>query len=188
MIVTSSGCTTTPVVTSNVITMSVTTLAQPIVSLNTNILSVTNTDAAAMYTWQVLANTIWNNVMPSATGTSYTITQPGEYRVKAEKAVCTLYSASLVSGRTNTLDSTLYYIYLNPNPARGLVTVYRIEPSQKWQSIEVINLQGGTMLPSRDCRGLRTVSINVGTLAPGIYFMRLTNDKGKKLSYRFIKV
>jgi len=187
VIVTSSGCTTTPVITSNVITMSLTTLAQPIVSLNTNVLTVTNADAAAVYTWQVLASTIWNNVIPTATGGTYTITQPGEYRVKAEKAECTLYSASLVSARANTFDSTLYYIYLSPNPARGVITVSKIVPSQNWQSIEVINLQGATVLPSIDIRGLRTVSINVLTLAPGIYFIRLTNDTGKKLTYRFIK-
>ena len=187
VIVTSSGCTTTSVVTSNVITMSVSTLAQPIVSINTNVLTVTNADAAAVYTWQVLASTIWNNVIPTATGGTYTITQPGEYRVKAEKAECTLYSASLVSARANTFDSTLYYIYLSPNPTQGVITVSKIVPSQNWQSIEVINLQGAAVLPSIDIRGLRTVSINVLTLAPGIYFIRLTNDTGKKLTYRFIK-
>ena len=162
-------------------------MAQPLVTLNTNVLNVTNADASVVYTWQVLNNTIWGNITPTATGNTYTIIQPGEYRVKAEKAVCTLYSASLVSNRTNAFDSTLYYIYLNPNPARRVVTVSKIVPSQNWQSIEVINLQGAIVLPSIDIRGLRTVSINVSILAPGIYFIRLTNDKGKKLSYRFIK-
>ena len=187
VIVTSNGCTTTPVVTSNIITISVTTLVQPILSLNTNVLTITNTDAAAMYTWQVLANTIWNNIMPSATGTTYTITQPGQYRVKAEKAACSLYSSSLVSARSNALDSSLYYIYISPNPARGVITVNKIVPSQKWQSAEVINLQGATMLPSVNIKGLRSVPINVSLLAPGLYFIRLTNDEGKKLTYRFIK-
>ena len=187
VIVTSNGCTTTPVVTSNIITISVTTLVQPILSLNTNILTVINTDAAAIYRWQVLANSIWNNILPSATGSTYTITQPGEYRVKAEKAACSLYSSSLVSARSNALDSSLYYIYLSPNPARGMITVNKIVPSQKWQSAEVINLQGATMLPSVNIKGLRSVPINVSLLAPGLYFIRLTNDEGKKLTYRFIK-
>lgn len=187
VIITSSGCTSTPVVTSNVITMNVTTLAQPIVNLNTNVLTVTNADAAAIYTWQVLTNTIWSNVTPTATGITYTATQAGEYRVKAEKGVCTLYSASQVSARTNTLDSTLIYIYLNPNPTKGLITVSRIEPSQKWQSLEVINLQGMIVLPSINIRGLSSVPINAGSLPPGIYFIRLTKDDGRILSYRFIK-
>ncbi len=187
VIVTSNGCTTTPTVTSNIITMSVRALAQPLVSLNANVLTVTNADAAAVYTWQVLTNTIWGNVTPSATGITYTITQPGEYRVKAEKAACTLYSASQVSARTNSLDSTLYYIYLNPNPARGLVTVYKIVPSQKWTSLDIMSLQGQRVLPTKDIRGLRTVPISVGTLAPGLYFVRLTNEDGRKLSYKFIK-
>lgn len=187
VIVTSSGCTTMPVVMSNIITVNVTTLAEPIVNLITNVLAVTNPDASATYTWQILTNTSWNNVIPTATGSNYTIAQPGEYRVKAEKAMCTLYSASLVSARANAFDSTLYYIYLSPNPARGLITVSKIVPSQNWQSIEVINLQGSKVLPSIDIRGLRTVSINVSTLAPGIYFIRLTNDTGKKLTYRFVK-
>lgn len=187
VMVTTSGCTTMPVVTSNIITMNVTTLAQPLVSLNTNILTVTNADAAAVYTWQVVVNTVWSNVTPTATGITYTATQPGEYRVKAEKGVCTLYSASQVSARTNTLDSTLIYIYLNPNPTKGLITVNRIEPSQKWQWLEVINLQGMVVLPSINIRGLSSVPINAGSLAPGLYFVRLTKDDGRILSYKFIK-
>jgi hypothetical protein len=187
VIVTSNGCTTAPVVTSNTITINVTALAQPLVTLNTNVLTVTNADAAAVYTWQVLTNTIWGSVTPSATGINYTIIQPGEYRVKAEKAACTLYSASQVSSRTNTLDSTLYYIYLNPNPAKGLITVYKIVPSQNWTSLEVISLQGQRVLPSKDIRGFRTVPINVGNLAPGLYFVRLTNEDGRKISYKFVK-
>jgi N-acetylneuraminic acid mutarotase len=187
VIVTSNGCTTTPVVTSNTITINVTALAQPLVTLNTNVLTVINADAAAVYTWQILTNTVWGNVTPTASGTNYTITQPGEYRVKAEKAACSLYSASQVSPRTNTLDSTLYYIYLNPNPAKGLITVYKIVLSQNWISLDVINLQGQRVLPSKDIRGLRTVPINVGNLASGLYFVRLTNEDGRKLSYKFVK-
>ena len=185
--VTSSGCTTTPIVTSNIITMNVTTLTQPIVSLNTNILSVTNADAAAAYTWQVLSNTVWINVTPTVTGLTYTVTQPGEYRVKAEKGLCVLYSATQVSARSNTLDSTLIYIYLHPNPTRGLITVYKIEPSQKWQSLEVINVQGMIILPSVNIRGLRSVPINVSNFAPSLYFVRLTKDDGRVITFKFIK-
>lgn len=188
VMVTISGCTNSPVVTSNVITMNVATLSHPVVNLNTNILSVTNADANAIYTWQVLTNTVWGDVIPTATGITYTIPQAGEYRVKAEKLACTSYSGSQISTRINTFDSTLLYISLNPNPTRGLITVSKIVPSQKWQSLDVINFEGRIVLPSKNISGLRSVPVSVNNLSPGLYFIRLTNDDGRKISYRFIKL
>jgi hypothetical protein len=187
VIVTTNGCTTIPTATSNILTMTVTTLTQPIVSLNTNVLTVTNPEASVNYTWQVLNNSLWNNINPLATGISYTASQTGEYRVKAEKNPCTIYSASQVSARTNTLDSTLLYIYLNPNPARNLITIYRIEPSQNWDYVEVLNLSGQIMTSPLNIRNLRTRSIDVSKYLAGIYFVRFTNVDGRKISYRFIK-
>ena len=141
----------------------------------------------ATYTWQLLTNNQWNNVIPTATGITYTSTQAGEYRVKAEKGACTLFSSSQVAARANNFDSTLLYIYLNPNPTRGLITIYKIVPSQNWQSLNVINAQGASVMPTINIKGLRNVTFNTANLAPGLYFARLTNENGKKITYKFIK-
>ncbi len=187
VIVTSNGCTATPVVTSNVITLSVTTLAQPVVNLNGNVLTVTNPDAAALYTWQQLTGTVWNNIIPTASGLTFTVTQPGDYRVKAVIGSCIVYSAGTSAARNNVTDSSLFYIYLNPNPTRGLITVYKLELWQKWQSLDVLDMQGQIMLPSLNIKGLHSVSVHTERLVTGVYIIRLTDADGKRRSYRFIK-
>ena len=182
-----TGCSTSTIVTSNVLSINVASLAPPVVTMNNNVLSVSNIDNGAVYIWQVLNNAIWSNIVPAATGPSFTTVQSGEYRVKAENSLCTTFSASVISNRNNVLDSSLYYINLSPNPATNLLTVNKIVPSQKWQSIDIINLQGARLLPSVNIKGLRSVTIDVSKLTAGIYFVRLTNEDDSKLTYRFLK-
>jgi photosystem II stability/assembly factor-like uncharacterized protein len=187
-IISQSACAPSGAVTSNIITVSVTSLAIPLISLNSGVFTVTNADGAAGYTWQVLSGSQWGNVTPAATGITYTPVVPGSYRVKGEKQLCTVYSTLQSSSfNSNAPDSSLIFIYLHPNPTRGLITVDRISIAQHWQTLEIINSEGQNVIPGQNIINRSSIDINTGRLPAGLYFIKLVRSDGRKKYLKFIK-
>ncbi len=182
-----SNCVTTPTATSNIITMTVDQLVTPLVSLSNREFTVTNPDAAAIYTWQIKINTAWGNVVPAATGITYTAPAGGEYRVKAVKGGCIVYSTSQVANRNlNTLNHP-FGIYLYPNPNNGILNIDSIRISQKWQTLDIIDAQGKFVL-TFDIKNRSSVSLDISMLKAGTYFAQLKKIDGVYYTVEFIKL
>jgi hypothetical protein len=183
----SSGCVTSPTATSNSIVVTVDQLATPLISLSNRLYFVTNPDAAATYAWQQKINNIWGDVIPAATGITYTAPAGGEYRVKAIKGACTAYSASQVTSRNvNTLNHP-FGIYLYPNPNNGILNIDSIRIAQKWETLDITDLAGRLVL-TFNINNQSSVSLNISMLKPGTYFAQLKKIDGVYYTVEFVKL
>ena len=182
-----SNCVTTPTATSNIITITVDQLATPLVSLSNRVFTVTNPDAAATYTWQVKINNVWGNVVPAATGITYTAPAGGEYRVKAVKGACTAYSSSQLTNRNvNTLNHP-FGIYLYPNPNNGILNIDSIRLAQKWQTLDIIDVEGKVLL-TFNIKNQTSVSLDISMLKAGAYFAQLKKIDGTYYTVEFVRL
>jgi len=183
-----ANCVINTTATSNIVTMNVQQLVIPLVSLNNKVFTVTNPDVAAVYTWQVLINNVWGDIIPSASGTTYTASTAGEYRVKATKGACTEFSVPAITSFTGRVASNnAFGIYLYPNPATSIVKLDSIKIAQKWETIEVINANGQHVLPVINIKNQTAVSINVSSLGNGTYFIQLRKKDGDFTTIKFVK-
>jgi len=170
---------------SNVITMSVQQLAAPIVSLSNSLFTVTNPDTSVTYTWQIFTNTVWSNIIPSATGIVYLAPSAGEYRVKAVKGPCTVYSASQI---TNNVLQTAKFIYLRPNPANQIIILDSLTLSKKYETVEITDMQAKRVLPLFNIKNQITVSIDISSLIGGTYLAIIRQKDGTYTVLKFIKL
>ena len=183
-----SGCSTIPTATSLPATITVATLADPIVVLTANVLTVTNPASGAVYTWQVKTGSVWADIVPAATGISYTSTAAGDYRVKATKGPCTKFSASQTTSLISGIeDPELIYLRVFPNPSRRVVTVDRIALIQHWQTLTIESPAGQTLIAPMDVRNRTSVSVDIRKLPVGFYFIKMFREDGKIWLMKFIK-
>ncbi len=169
---------------SDAVSISVQSLDEPVVTASGSLLTVTNPEISASYTWQVLNGVSWEDIVPTATGTAYTATSPAEYRVRAESGVCTTFSNSLLAGRP--ASSNEFGIYTYPNPTTGYLVLDELKLSDAWETIEIINTQGARLL-TRNIRNQTRVTLNVNALGNGVYNARLRKTDGGSTMIRFVK-
>ncbi|HMK04348.1 MAG TPA: T9SS type A sorting domain-containing protein [Ferruginibacter sp.] len=178
------ACVLNPTATSNTITMSAQQLATPLITLSNSVFTVTNPDVAANYSWQVFLNSNWINVIPAATGISFTSPGTGEYRVKADKGACTAYSASVVAGIVNP---TSHVIYLRPNPAHEFIRLDSIRLQKRYETVEITDMQGKRVLPLFNVRNRVTITIDISSLTNGPYMAIIRQYDGTFSAKKFIK-
>lgn len=173
--------------TSNLITITAQKLDTPNVSLNDKVLLLTNPDADATYTWQSYTNGTWSNVIPFATGTSYTVINSGQYRVMAVKGPCTAYSNSNTANFRSATTTNLYGIIVYPNPASKTIVLDSLKSSQHWASIDIVSAEGRPVLSKFNITNQNTVSINISGLINGIYFIKVKSLDDIVTAIKFIK-
>lgn len=171
-----------PAVASNEITVTIAQLETPVIALKNKKFIITNPDAGAAYTLQMLNGTHWADVTLFSNDTSSLIITDGMYRVKATKKECTRFSNELSSTIPLTSQTG---IILYPNPTRGNITVDSL--SGNWQTIEIFNLQGRRVLPVIDVRNQTFIIIHVENLSSGFYILKIINKDGEKKQLKFIK-
>jgi hypothetical protein len=182
----SISCVTTPIVTSNVIRMTVEHLVVPTISVADHLFTVTNPDVTVTYTWQKLTSAVWGNVVPMATGTSYTApTGDGEYRVKAVKGTCTQYS---VSQQTSLQSPTSHFVYLRPNPTTNFLRIDSIRLDKHYETVEIVDLAGSRMMPLVNAKNQISVTIDVSGLRPGSYLAIIRQRDGVGSVLKFEKL
>ncbi len=108
----------------------------------------------------------------------------GYYRVKSnEKSGETKYTAVVM---VNSSKETLISVY--PNPAKDNLQVQVSNPEMyKRVTILVRNAQGKTVIQQTAATVNGKVSINVSSLATGMYVISIINDKGESLMDKFVK-
>jgi len=201
-------CVNTATVSSNNITMVVTTITPTIlISGNTTVTvgsstvissSVTNAGNSFAYLWQdSTATHTWQNISGSNVSTLnfYTPLATGD------KLRCLLTGVSnCASGGnfviSNTLTFTINppggrlhgYVRYYPNPATTFITIDSINLRDGWKTVTIINATGARTGVVQNIAGLTKASINLEALLPGIYFAVLNNDEGGMLFFKFVKL
>ncbi|HZE84832.1 MAG TPA: FG-GAP-like repeat-containing protein [Puia sp.] len=166
-------------------------LVTPVISPNSNTITAANTDAGASYTWQLQAsNGNWNDIVPAATGTTYTTWLSGNYRVKGVEGPCTVYSnaqiltvTGIVPVAANSLGIGLY-----PNPTTGTLILDSLNLSDGWLTLKIMSTDGRQVMEPVPIGDQSRVSISVGQLENGLYFALLTRKRGIPAIIKFLKL
>jgi uncharacterized repeat protein (TIGR01451 family) len=145
------------------------------------ILNYLESDSASGYQWY------FNNVIiPGANSQSYVPPQNGNYSVViSDVNGCTASSTSYPFFPTSTeYISVENDVFIYPNPVTDELIVQ--SGTMKVESVEVIDVVGGKVLESLVTRTKNQVNVNVSTLAPGIYFVKVRGENGITVR-RFVK-
>ena len=184
VILTSSlGCAINANATSNVITVSIRQVGGPTITLKNGVFTVTSPDPTASYTWQKLINNIWTDLSPVATGITLITTSAGEYRAKTAKGNCIYYSNSIVADYAAVETG----ISLHPVPASRSITIDSIPLSQKWETIEITNVETKRVLPIFNIKSQTSISIDISTLSSGTYLAIFRKQDGTLTTIKFVK-
>ncbi|HEY0610759.1 MAG TPA: FG-GAP-like repeat-containing protein, partial [Chitinophaga sp.] len=184
-------CVIAPADTSNTIVMSVERLDKPAVAQSNLALSITNFDITVAYRWQQLDSaTVWVDVVPAETDTSYLALKKGSYRVRATKGICTAYSDQLtvlITGLEPVVNNTSG-IHLYPNPVVNSLTLDALKLSDKWETLDILGIGASQSLATYNISGRTKVTINVSRLNYGYYIAVLKRKNGPPAAIRFIKM
>lgn len=82
-----------------------------------------------------------------------------------------------------TFDINNLMVY--PNPAREIVTIQLTNATETLQKITIYDMVGKTIL-SLSANNTQQTSINVGSLAKGVYMIEVTTDTNLKQVRKFI--
>jgi hypothetical protein len=135
-------------------------------------LSVNNPDPNHSYQWQYSSNnSTWSDIS-GATGTTYTATQNGYYRVAVDSAGCVGYS-NVINITTLALRAAGQKVSVFPNPTVGLLTVQAPAPLQ---SVSLHTPEGRLLRVWKD-KGA-TLQLNLADLPQGLYLLRVETSSG----------
>jgi hypothetical protein len=167
-VTTNPVCALPTTISSNIITVHADSLAIPVISLAGNTLTVTNPDANATYIWQVQQSGIWNDIIPQVTGVSYTYTNPGIYRARAEKGACEEFSnAVITTGILETQPESNFILF--PNPANDFITI-KIPKANSKTTLKIYN-STMQLIKTLDFETGIDNKISTGNFTNGIYFI-----------------
>ena len=158
-------------------------LVIPIITLANGVLTVSNPDLTAVYTWQLQQAGVWNDIIPAVTGITYKPTIGGDYRAKGAKNACTVNSNSLTVSMPSNQGGGAY---LYPNPVKDVLTIDSLKLTEEWETLKITTMRG-TEIYSYDIRNVSKISIPVMNLNPGIYLAVLYRKDGSTFVLRFIK-
>ena len=154
------------------------------ISYDSNTYQLEATQANATYQWIDCNNN--NNPILGETGQSYVPQQSGNYAVEISMNNCNVISdcqvVTIVGIENNQLDNQ---IAIYPNPAKQFVTI-NLESSML-KSYEIFNLAGQKIDSQTFYTPQANNQLSVQNLTNGVYFIKLTNNKGQQGTLRFIK-
>ena len=158
-----NGCSAT-----DAVTVTVTTIPTPVVTITGNVLS---SNAVAGNQWYKDGQLI-----AGATARQYTATSNGNYSVRVTQGNCTSAFSNSINYTTTAINSPDLdqHIFTGPNPSTGILFI-----SYKGQNpghlITVMDMNGKRLL-SRNMAGA-TLSIDINNLAAGAYILQIRNNR-----------
>jgi len=185
-VITDPLCATNGATVTSTITIHTANLSVPTVQTTGNTMTVSNPDPNAIYVWQVETSGVWNDIVPTVTGLTYTPNVGGNYRVKAMIGGCEEYSSSQIVTSINQLhfDSS---IILSPVPAENYLNINFSNSTNKYQTIQLLTLTGDLITQIVLLNNINEIKIPVDRLSSGMYMIKMT-DIDKRSSYqKFIK-
>ncbi|MFT3911585.1 MAG: T9SS type A sorting domain-containing protein [Ferruginibacter sp.] len=158
------------------ITIDVMNVDVPLVVLSNTVLSVSNPQAGAVYTWQQLIGNSWTDV---GTGANYNGISGNEYRVKSSVGSCEAYSLKTI------IRSVSISIY--PNPSSDILMLNDLKPEDQWQALEIISSIGQRVLLLKNISNQTSLAVNIASLSSAVYVAKLTKADGGTVALKFVK-
>lgn len=182
----------TSIAISDTITMGVTVLPKPELSVNTFMLNVvTNYEDGITYTWQLLDGlTGWQDVVPAANDKSFVATNRGTYRVVVRKGDCTAVSqqqAMVITALPSDPDAP-GSVHLYPNPVDEQLNLDALKLTDKWETLDIMSIDGSQCIATFNIAGKTKVTLQAGHLNSGYYLAVLRRKNGPPAIMRFIKL
>jgi len=118
--------------------------------------------------------------------TSFNIYVPAPKIVLYRTAFCTIPNYPLRAGQTSLSEgvdenASVAFATIHPNPTTGLVTIVGKDLNQA----DVVNMLGQCVTTVQE-KG-ETLQIDISKLPAGIYFVRITDDEGRKCTHKVVK-
>jgi hypothetical protein len=161
---------------SDTVSTLITQLLAPIIDTAGYTMTIDNPHAGASYTWQVQSTGgIWNNVVPTDNGISYTANVSGVYRVMGILNGCMQYSSGqniVIAPVPNNSPATKVY----PNPASGQITVEH-PASGAGASIRLFDMMGRMVKLVMVVENSTETIIGVEDLSPGTFKLIWSDGK-----------
>jgi hypothetical protein len=196
-------------VTSNSITVTIIT-SSPVISIsgNTTVLSgqssaITSSvinagtpgyqwqDSTAAHTWQNISGATNSSIVyiPTQTGNKIRCQVAGNPVCFTPGTTLSNVLSFVVTFPTaiNPVPGSNFGIRYFPNPANTVLFIDSLKLSDKWQTLEVISIDGRSVFPITSMINKTTLSINVERLATGQYIAVLRRKNGVPAYLKFIK-
>ncbi len=130
-------------------------------SVSVNGLTLTSNQPNAQYQWYEDVNGL--QIIPGATGQSFTATQNGAYVVEVTQSICTETSNAMLIGSAGITEDARSLVTLSPNPSNGQFKI-----NGDWVSVELYDLTGRAIALDADPVSKRVKAMDV---AKGKYIL-----------------
>lgn len=201
-LISSDACASPATVSGNVITINVTAVVLPEITISGNTTvqvgssttissSILNGGSSPTYQWQDSTSSHpWTDI-PGATGSTidYSPQQTGDglRAILRSSVTCPDTPESYSNELTFTLESPpVPRVRLYPNPARSILTIEN-DAQVQWVSADILDDNGRRVTTINNSNNSGDVILDVSRLMSGVYFIRLMDRKGKPEYFKFVK-
>jgi large repetitive protein len=151
--------------------------------------AVVNDGAAVAYQWQDSTSAhSWQNIT-GATGASFSYTPA----LSGDKVRCTVTGNITCAGQQTAISEALTFTVVSggritPNPVNDVLTISNLQTSDDWETVEIVNMNGGNKVMTVNVVNQTSISVNVGGLPGGMYVAVLKSRSGATLQLKFMKL
>lgn len=206
------SCLTAPTDTSNTITIYVAPRVTPFIAISgiTNLLygqqtSITTTvinggtnpvfewqDSTASHDWRTIAGATSAEYQykPLANGDKIrcTLTSSTPCALPASVTSTALsFNVNMVTG-VPTIPGSEFGIRLYPNPASTAIIIDTLSYSEKWETIDIISVEGKQPIKQKNVRNVQRAEIDISNLPSGFYIAVLHRKDKPRVYIRFLKL
>ncbi len=141
-------------------------------------------DSTASHTWQDIPEAVKSNFdyLPALSGDKIRCRMTSSEKC-ADGLIATSNVLELLVNSGEEVTGIKFY----PNPIQSSLTIDSLKLSDKWESLEIVNLSGLRVLV-KDIKGLTKVTVQFNNLGPGMYIAILRRSEGEPVFLRFVKL
>ncbi len=204
-------CTTSPSAISNTVTIQVVAALVPLVAITGNttvnqgqattlLASSVNGGTSPAYQWQDSTQTsTWKNITGATNVTLQYVPAASDVKVRCIltsnlSCVTTTTATSIplvftVNAPTaiNPVPASDFGIHLYPNPIISTLTIDTLKLSERWETLEIISVDGKQKLITYNIKNQSRITISVARLSNGLYVAVLRRKNGVPVYLKFLK-
>jgi hypothetical protein len=149
-------------------------------------------DSTSTHDWQNIsaANNAQLNYKPEKTGDKircilYTTTACASQNTTTSNAL--VFTVNILTGINNVPYSNFGIKYY-PNPVSSSVYIDSLKLSDRWESLDVIGMDGRYVISYLNIVGKTKAEVNLARFSPGKYIIRLRKKTGERTLIKIIKI
>jgi len=93
-----------------------------------------------------------------------------------------------VATAVNPVAAANYNIKYFPNPVQATLFIDSLKLSDKWQTVEIISMEGRQKLIVKHISNQTSIAIRTNQLSSGSYIVILRRKGGERAFFKFIKI